>query len=799
MNKFLLLLGLFTQLVWSQANKNDITGVVINKTTREPIPFVSIYATNGDKTWSQIADENGGFRFSNLPRKKYILSIQSIGYKTYTQSIVFNNKDSILLKNISLEENVEALNTIVLRSETSTVTQKVDRIVINVGKDLTSIGAAAADVLDNIQSVAVDPQTGTLSLRGNTKVRVLIDGKPTNIPTEQLLQQIPSNAIKNIELITNPSAKYNPEGNSGMINIVLVKSTRLGFNGNITTTSQYGRKFRQTSGINLNQKTKNINFFGNYSNNYGKKNTMGNLVRNGPSQSVQEIDGNDDFDNHLLKFGVDIDLTSSTALELFSTQTFNTLKYQNRTKISETKATSVLSDNLFSFTRKPENKSYHAGIYQQFGDDKNHFLSLEGQHSIRTQPEDSDWEDTLNPFDNFSSNYTEKISNQNDLTLVNLDYTLPFGIESYIESGLSFREENTSNANDSTQEVITENGGSISRGRSTFNYQRKIYSAYLNYKQQFNKLDIQAGLRAESYQTLGDFYTALDQQDREIKQKVNSIYPSFFATYKLNEDRQLQFSYSRRVDRPTIKQITPIRTWGTPLVTAQGNQDLEQEFTNSLETRYLRKLKTGNVSTTLFYRHTKDPINRTISVDPINNERAILSYSNFNSTNSYGIEISTNLRVKKWWRLNASSDFYSRKIEGIVANKYRMVTNQLFNCRASNSFTVSNKLSLQLSAMYRGTSESLQRTRKPMYQINTGASYKIFNEKGTLSLALSDIFNTYGYRFYSDAPFLQEGQFKWETRKITLGFVYHFGIKSKKNNTRRRKQDIPTQSSGGMF
>lgn len=797
MNKFLVLFTLFAQITFSQTNQHFISGTIINKNTQAPIPYVTVYAKSGKEIKTQLSDESGAFNISNLNHQKYLLTIEAIGYKTTTRNIEFNNRKYVDLKKILLEENIEALNTVVLRAETSSVTQKIDRLVINVGKDLTSIGSAAADVLNNVQSVSVDQQTGELSLRGNTNVRVLIDGKPTNIPTDQLLQQIPSSAIKNIELITNPSAKYNPEGNSGIINIELVKNTQLGMNGSVSLNSQYGRNFIHTGGVNLNYKTKNINFYGNYSINDGQKNTQGNLERKSPTLSYQDIDGNDDFTNHLFKVGADIDVSDKTSFGVSTSQSFNKLDYQNNTKISETKGSVILSDNQFTFTRKPENQTYNAGIYQQFGEDKDHLLSLETMYSIRTQPENSNWEDTINPLNNPGSNYTEDILNNNDLTLVNLDYTLPFADDSYIETGLAFREENTENANFSTQEVSDSDNNPVSRGQSSFNYTRKIYSAYFNYKQQFNQIGIQAGLRAESYQINGDFHTDVDHQNSNLEQTVNSLYPSFFATYELNDDHQLQFSYSRRVDRPSIKQVTPIRSWGTPLVTSQGNPDLKQEFTNSLEVRYNHEIDMGSVSATAFFRNTKDNISRTISVDPNDAEKAILSYGNFDDTNSYGVEFAAYLRIQNWWRLNASTDFYTRKISGFVANEERTVTNNRFNFRASNTFTATNKLSFQLSAMYRGASKSLQRTRKAMYQINTGSSYKVLNDKGTISLGISDIFNTIGFKFSSDAPFEQTGGFKWETRKITLGFVYNFGIKPKKTNSKRRRNFDEGEADGG--
>lgn len=800
MTKFLFTLTLFfcTQISSSQTNDYYITGTVISKTSNQPIPYVTVYVKNGKEIKTDLTDELGTFKIENLSPKKYNLTIESIGFKTINQTISFDNSRFIDLKKIYLEENIEALSAVILRAETSSVTQKIDRVVINVGKDLTSVGTDASDVLNNVQSVSVDQQSGELSLRGNTNVRVLVDGKPTNIPTEQLLQQIPSNAIKNIELITNPSAKYNPEGNSGIINIELIKNSQLGVHGSLNLSSGYGKNFRNSAGGNINYKTKKVNFYGNYNFNDGKKNTLGKIERIEPEKSYQAIDGNDDFTNHFLKFGADISITKKTNLDIAFSQSTEDYDYFNITDISETRDADLLSENVFSFERESTNQTYNAGIYQQIGDNEDHLVSFESMYSIRTKPQDNTWTNNTDLLDK-TSNYFEETTNNNYLILNNLDYKLPFAEDSYIEAGLEYREENTVNSNISDQETINSNSDIVSTGKSEFDYNRKLYSAYLNYKQQFDGLGIQAGLRAESFNVDAVFSTEVDNQQTFVKQSKFSLYPSFFATYNLNNENQLQFSYSRRVDRPSIKKITPIRTWGTPLTTSIGNPDLKQEFTNSVEFKYNRELKMGNVSSTVFFRNTKDNISRTITQDESSPEIAILSYGNFDDINSYGIELSAYLRILKWWRINTSTDFYSRKITGEVANISRTVNNNRFNFKLSNTLNATDKLNFQLSGLYRGPSKSIQQTRDAMHKIDLSSSYRILNDKGTITLGVSDLFNTFRYSFGTDIPFNQSGEFRWESRRVTLGFVYNFGIKPKESKKRRRQVEQESSDSGGGF
>ncbi|MDB4297244.1 TonB-dependent receptor family protein [Flavobacteriaceae bacterium] len=795
MKKFLYLLIFISTLAYAQKNSYLVTGTIVNKTTQETVPYVSIFLTNSKQTKTALADGDGKFSATDLVYKKYNLTIEAIGYKTYNQNIIFKEASFLDLGNINIEEDIQALEEVIIRAETSTVTQKIDRLVVNVGKDLTSTGSDASDVLNNIQSVSVDDQSGELSLRGNSNVRVLIDGKPTSIPTEQLLQQIPANAIKNIEIITNPSAKYNPEGNSGIINIELVKNSRKGLNGTLSLNSQYGRNFRNSGGLNLNYKENKINWYANYAGKLGKKEVDGSITRNNPS-IYQSIEGKDDYVNQLIKAGADIEFNDKTHLSFFTVQRFVDFDYKNNAKVFTELNGTLNSDNTFSLNRKPRSQSYDLAFSREF-DKKDHEIAVEVLYGKNERPENSTWSEDIDPTINPENDYDESIFKETENVLINLDYSNPLTDDTFLELGLESRQNNVTSSINSTQQVTNSNNNPVSSGLTSFRYDRNIYSAYFNLKHQFDKLGIQAGLRGEVYKVDGQFLAEVDNQNTSLSQNTPSLYPSFFSTYDLTNNDQLQFSYSRRVDRPRIKQVTPIRTWGTPLVTSRGNPDLKQQFTNSLELRYNRKIEDGNVSGTVFYRHITDFISRTLSVDPTVTDRGILSYGNFDDTNNYGIEFSIYTRFYKWWRINASTDFYTQKQQGIVAGNLTEVTNNQINGRLSNNFTIGKKTSLQLSGLYRGASKNIQTSRKAMYKVDIGASYKILKDKGTITLGVSDIFNTFRVRFTAKEPFNQIGAFNWESRRISLGFVYNFGSKIKP--PKKRKHTSNESGDDGMF
>ena len=247
-------------------NPGSVSGKIIDKATKEPVGYASVSIKEGEKVITgAISQENGNFEIKNLELKAYTLEVQFIGYKTFSKAVTLSAGDkSVNVGAIAIEAEATQLEGVDVVAERSNIVQKIDRKVVNVGKDLVASGTTASEILNNVPTVSIDPQTKELSLRGNSNVRVLIDGKPSNVDPAQLLQQIPSSSIKQIELITNPSAKYNPEGMSGIINIILHKNSNNGFNGSINTGVTFGITPKTNSALNLNYKVGKVNFYTNY-------------------------------------------------------------------------------------------------------------------------------------------------------------------------------------------------------------------------------------------------------------------------------------------------------------------------------------------------------------------------------------------------------------------------------------------------------------------------------------------------------------------------------------------------------
>ena len=300
----------------------SISGTVIDKNLQEAIPYVSVVIKdiNGEIITGGITGDLGEFTIEDIPDGKSNLYIQYIGYKTYTAEIeISKGTRRLKLGRIELEEDVEALDEVVIRAETSTIQQKLDRKVITVGKDLVTAGPTASDLMNNLPSVNVDPQTGDISMRGNSNVQVMVDGKLTNVPIAQLLKQIPSTAIKQVELITNPSAKYNPEGMSGIINIILHKNVKLGVNGSASVGLTYEKQAKFNGSLDLNYRNGKFNIYGNYANNVSKNENYGNIYRPNDN-SEQKFFFLDDSKSNIFKGGLDFYLNDKNTISIFTTQ-----------------------------------------------------------------------------------------------------------------------------------------------------------------------------------------------------------------------------------------------------------------------------------------------------------------------------------------------------------------------------------------------------------------------------------------------------------------------------------------------
>lgn len=815
MKKYLLGLVILTLSILNLSAGEDnppaaigiISGKVIDAATQEPMPYVSVVIRNSGDTilTGGITDEKGNFLIDGVPEGNNKVEIQFIGYEKITRDIEVSRANVLHeFSTLSLKERSQQLEEVVVRGEISTVTQKIDRKVINVGKDLTSTGTTASELLNNVQSVSVDGQTGNISLRGNENVKILVDGRPTNVSAAQLLRQIPSSSIKSIELITNPSAKYNPEGMSGIINIVLHKNAMMGFNGSVNGGLTYGKNLRYNGAADLNFRKGKVNLFANYGGNTGKSEGGGDVWRfDNASHSIFTNQNNNT--SHLFKVGADLYLNESNTLSVYSTQNFYDGHRSAGTLINFEEL--LNSDNFSENIQDNHTGTYNLNFVHDFGKE-GHNIEFEISHTLSDQKEEGSFEEVLNPRDR-TSNYTDQVHDEVTGTVVNLDYTNPISEKAKLEMGLETRLSDTRNLyetdrhqflyDDSNMRIPDGEGWYLTApmGNSSFSYDRNIYSAYTNFNQEFGKLALQLGVRVEQYQVEALF--SQGEETMDYRDEKLTAYPSGFLTYSPGEKNQFQLSYSRRVDRPGIDQVNPIRSnWSSPLIVFVGNPELRPQFTNSYEINYTRRLKKGSLTLGTFYRQITDNIIRYTNADPLDENKVEVTYANAEGASRYGVEMSGMYRPTGWWSINASFDLYSQQMTGYAFGDYVEVNSMATNIRMNNTFKATEKLSFQLFGMYRGANEVIQWRFKPMYMVNTGASLKVFQDKGTISLRVNDIFNTMRFRFESTNFYPSHGGFRWESRTAYVGYAHNFGQGDQKARKRRSRDSNELEGSGGF-
>ena len=793
-----------------------ISGKVLDATLKEPLPYVNIIIknTSGKILTGGITLDDGTFEIKKIIEGNIIVSVQYIGYKTYNKEVnIGKGNYKVNLGNIFLEEKVEDLDEITVIAEVSTIQQKVDRKIINIGKDLAELGTAS-ELMTAVPSVSVDAQTGDISLRGNQNVRVMVDGKYSNIPTAQLLQQIPSTSIKQIELITNPSAKYNPEGMSGIINIVLHKNTMIGFNGNFNAGVRHQIEAKFNSSLDLNYRNGKFNIYGSYGNNIAKKQNDG-LINQIANNSFQTLSLFDNDKSHLFKVGVDLYLSDKNTISVFTNQNiFNgkNLATSNFVFIENMSNNQIqINDGL-----RENNSSQYNFDYKLDFDKKGHNIELEIDYNIFDNTIETD--NILSGL-NIRPSYLELTNTDRNNTSIDLDYENPLSDKSKLELGLQARLFENKIIYESDGRVRNQSGNYIPTF-TDFEYKRNIYSAYASYSKKFEKWTYQLGLIAESVNVDAlanetDLTTNLET-GIPFNNDYLQIYPSAFFTYTPTDKNSYQLSYSRRVDRPGVGQVNPIPRWNTPLVSDFGNQELEPQFTNSLEANYTRNLKKGSITGGVFYRFIEDEINRAVFVDKsdLTSNRIILTFDNFNNTTAYGFELSSNYKPTKWWSLNASFDLYSQTQKGIaeridptlinptendIISETVEVDNVIWNFRIFNSFKANKKLTFTAFAMYRGKDTGLNFEVDPMYFVNLGARYSFLEDnRATFSLSFNDVFDTQKIAVVSERPFLQTAKFSPEFRTVSANISYRFGDGKYRAKSRKRR-DNNEKSGGGGF
>ena len=597
-----------------------VTGTILDKEFQEPIPYATISVTNpaGELVTGTVSSPEGTFSLEKLPEGKYFFKIQYMGYNTFTQDMeISTTRQKIDMGIIYLEAAVAELDDVTIVAEISTIEQRIDRKVVNVGKDLTTAGASAADIMNNIPSVSVD-QDGNISLRGNPNVRILIDGKPSNMDAATVLKTIPSTSIKQIELITNPSAKYNPEGMSGIINIILHKNSNMGFNGDLSGGLTIGNRTGSNGSLNMNYRKGKFNVYTNLGA-VDRNNTLDAHILNLENNSGEFLNFDMENQAYMAKLGVDFFLDDKN---VFSVYTNQSLSYEELDGTSAIRFSDDPSQNFSQLTHvDDENRS------QAYNFDYRHYFTKEG-HEIELEVDYNQYSNEDDAYFSFSGqdptegSYRDDVTKDYNNTTINLDYVNPLSETAKLELGAETRIRKTENTYMSTRADSDD---------TFFDYDNNIHSLYATFGQNWDLWSYQLGARLESFDV-----EAEQNGEKIYSDDYLTLYPSAFVTYTPGEKNSFQLSYSRRVDRPSNNQVNPVRQISTPRMTISGNPSLKPQFTNSIEGNYTRKMGRNSISAGLFYRIINDEINQIIIEDPVNPTHLFLTFHNTEDNTAFG-------------------------------------------------------------------------------------------------------------------------------------------------------------------
>jgi outer membrane receptor protein involved in Fe transport len=734
----------------SAAKSGKITGKIIDTESKEPMEYcnVSIFRKQDSKlVTGSITNASGAFTIGELPFGSYFVEASFIGFdKTTVKDVTISSSAaSVDLGTIGLEASRQQIGTVDVVAERSRVEYKVDKKVINVTNDINATGGTAVTVLENTPSVEVDID-GNVSLRGSSSFTVLIDGRPSVLSGSDALKQIPSSAIQNIEIITNPSVKYDPDGMAGIINIVMKRNVLSGVNGIVNLNLGTGEKYG--ADMILNYKTKKYNVFlgGNWNDNtdWGDTKSTRETYSNGTTTSLlTEGSRNNSRGGAQIKAGLDYYLSDRTTVTFsseignFNFDGYGTGKVHNFNVPTTFDIYSVQKNNS---SRGGDYLNFAGNFQTKFNDMGTH--RLEGVFNFRNRSgDDSETVDEYETDPEYQTvgNYLSRVisaeNSNSDEFRGKLDYTLPLKGGSKFEAGLQSRIENDKedldfkSFNKTTQQF--ENNPLFT---SNMDFKDQIHSGYSTYTGNVVGIQYVAGLRGE-------------YNKREIthyKEGVPSQYnldrfdffPSLHLSFQLPGESQLMASYSRRISRPRGRDLDPFPSYMNQYTIRTGNPALKPEFTDSYEFSVMKRFDNSFASLETFYRTTNNLItNITNVVDNI----SYMTVDNLNRDHSIGGEVMGNVNVTKWLLINTSFSLYYYQLNGEVLGKSVSRSSTNYSGRLNGTIKFSPDSRLQITGFYRGPSVSAQGRQKGLIYSNLSYRQDLMKKRLTATISVRDV------------------------------------------------------------
>ncbi len=788
------------------SKNGKIIGKIIDSDTKTPMEYanIAIYREQDSKlVTGSIADGTGSFVISGLPFGSYYVEANFIGFeKTKIDDIkIAPNSTTVDMGTISLSASRQQIGAVDVVAERNRIEYKIDKKIVNVANDINSAGGTAVTALENTPSVEVD-MDGNVSLRGSSSFTVLIDGRPSVLSGSDALRQIPSSAIQNIEIITNPSVKYDPDGNAGIINVVMKKNVLSGINGIFNVNAGTGDKYG--ADLMLNYKTKKYNLFlgGNWNDetNYGTmKSTRESYNATKDTTTYLITDGRRNMTRggKQLKGGFDYYLSDKTTVTVSSSlgnYNFDSYGGGNIHNYISPGTTDIYSIQKNTSTRNGNYVTADASFQTKF--DKTGMHKLEGTFTYRNRKGSSNENN-----DEFLSNssyvdtndyLTRVISSDNSTSndyRMKLDYTLPLKEGAKFEAGLQSRIENEIESfYFENYDTVTNQFVNNPMFTSDMNFKEAIHSAYSTYSGKLLGIEYMLGLRGEYNKRTIEHHADVNNT---YSLDIFDLFPSVHFSYEMASGNQLMASYSKRVNRPDGRDLDPFPNYMNQYTIRIGNPNLKPEYSDSYEFSYMRKFGTSFLSLETFYRTTNDLMTR---IQQMKDDGIIyMTMDNLNRDYSTGGELMGNFNFTKWLLVNASFSLYDYKIKGAILGQSIDKESTNYSGRMNATLKFSPNSRMQLTGFYRGPSVSAQGDQKGMMFTNLSYRQDFMKKKLSATLSVRDLLGTGKFEgtSYGDG-FKSSFKFQREPRVFMLTLSY------KINNYKMDKQAPQEQSAPAM-
>lgn len=761
-------------LLAAQSQEILITGTILESGSQQPVEFATVMI--GDKTTRQpltgaTTAADGTFSVSTNTQDFYV-EISFIGFATKTLNEFTVVEGKAELGDIVLSNDSQMLDEVTVRAEKSQTEFKLDKRVFNVGKDLSTTGASALEVLNNVPSVNVSIE-GEISLRGSQGVQILINGKPSVLAADggNALGTITADMIQQIEVITNPSAKYDAEGTSGIINIVIKKEERKGMNGSVSLNT--GAPHNHSFGLSLNRRTEKFNLFTQLGAGYREMpNESENINRDLDNNTTVLSNGteyrNETFYNFIL--GTDYHIDDYNVLTLSGNFAYEVEDQPSETNFSLLDASGA---EVSEWKRTEETKAtnpkwqYELQYKRDFKDDKDHTLLFSALGNFFGKDQSSEFFDSTVSGSDADGTQRTRTDFQEAENTFKLDYTKPFSEKLTLETGAQYVINDVSNDYE-VNNLIDGEWINDPRQTNVFEYAQNVMAVYGTGAFEGDKWGVKLGLRVENT----DLNTLLANTNESNDQNYTNFFPSAHTSYKLSEGISLQAGYSRRIFRPRLWDLNPFFNIRNNFSIRTGNPDLQPEFTDSYELASIFILGKTSLNFTVYHRYTTDVVER---ISTFENNVNTTKPLNVGTNGATGLELNGKYTPNNWLTFtgDVNYNYFNRQGE-LEATSFDFNADQ-WSSKLTTKIKLPAGIDFEVTGQYQSAEQSVQSRQSDQLFADLGLRKKILNGKGVLNISVRDVFasrigesitDQSGFYLYSRR---QRGRF------VTLGFSYGFG------------------------